>query len=66
MRVKRATISRHEKEVTETKTQERKRIIDSLYVHCKYCNFFFLRKFPGDDVCDAPKCVKLKESEVEI
>jgi hypothetical protein len=64
--VRRTVTSRYEKEVVETKVQERKRIIDSYYVHCKYCNFFFLRKFPGDDVCDAPKCVVLKETEVEI
>ena len=64
MVVKRA-VSAVKRKVVVSKADQRKVIIDRMYCHCRYCNFFFLRKFEGDDVCDARGCVALKESEVD-
>lgn len=53
------------KDIVVTKAEARKEIIDRLYVHCRYCNFFFLRTYPGDEVCDGPTC-KMEQMIDEI
>jgi hypothetical protein len=49
------------KETKLTKCEENNIYIRKLWVHCKFCNFFFLRKFPDDDVCDWHECIEKEE-----
>ena len=63
MAKKRTQISATKKEIIVSKAEERRMIIDRLYARCRYCNFFFLRKFPGDDLCDSPKCLMRDEAD---
>lgn len=46
-----------------TPHERRKAIIDKYYTRCRICGFFMERKFPGDDVCDAPSH-KINEDEI--
>lgn len=57
-------VPRSAKDVDDA-ARRRKEIIDRHYCRCKYCGFFMQRKFEGDDVCDAPRCMVLNETEVD-
>jgi hypothetical protein len=54
MSIKRSATKVKEREA-KTKAEERRELIDCMYVHCRLCGFFFLRRFPGDEVCDSPQ-----------
>ena len=52
------------KDVAVTKAELRKELIDRMYGHCRYCGFFFLRRFDGDQVCDSPTCEKIDKVDI--
>lgn len=52
---------------TMSEQDKRNEFIRALYCHCRYCDFYFKRAFPGDDICKNPSCVqRYKEEEEEL
>ena len=45
------------KAIELTKQQKCELFVRERWVHCRFCDFFFEREFPGDDICKNPSCV---------